>query len=162
MYAQPAALIEFFGKNFGEAEKLYEQALNLERAGGVDFTGSVRYLSALGYIKNKWHRTEEGGALLEEARALDEKDLLLIPDNPRRLYSLAATQAALGNEVEANRNLEKAIAAGWIDYRSMMIDPRFDSMRNDRVFQEKLTRLTLKVQDMRRPELGRKLASSLN
>src|SRR5207248_3590363 len=95
-----SALIEFFGKNFGEAEKLYEQALNLERAGGVDFTGSVRYLSALGYIKNKWHRTEEGCALLEEARALDEKELLLIADNPRRLYSLAATQAALGNEVE--------------------------------------------------------------
>jgi serine/threonine protein kinase/tetratricopeptide (TPR) repeat protein len=157
-----AALIEFFSRNFGEAEKLYEQALNLERTGGVDFAGSVRYLSALGYIKNRGHRTEEGRALLEEARLLDEKELLLVPDNLRRLYSLAATHAALGNEAEANRSLEQAMAAGWIDYRSMMIDPRFDSIRNEAAFQEKLTRLTLKVQDMRRLELGRKLASNLN
>src|SRR5205823_13377730 len=76
-----AALIELFSRNFGEAEKLYEEALNLERTGSVDFVGSVRYLSALGYIKNRWHQTEEGRALLEEARALDEKELLLIPGN---------------------------------------------------------------------------------
>jgi serine/threonine protein kinase/tetratricopeptide (TPR) repeat protein len=157
-----AALIEFFSRNFVEAEKLYEKGLILERAGGVDFAGSVRYLSALGYMRNSSHRTEEGRALLEEARLIDEKELLLTPDNPRRLYSLAATHAALGNDAEANRSLEQAIAAGWLDYRSMMIDPRFDSIRNDPAFQEKLTRLTLKVQDMRRPELGRKLASNLN
>jgi tetratricopeptide (TPR) repeat protein len=157
-----AALIELFSRNFGEAEKLYEQELKRERAGGVEFAGSVRYLSALGYIKDRSHRTEEGRALLEEARALDEQALMLAPDNPRALYSLAATQAALGNEAEANRRLDQAIAAGWIDYRSMMIDPRFDSIRDEVVFQEKLTRLTLKVQDMRKPELGRKLASDFN
>jgi serine/threonine protein kinase/Flp pilus assembly protein TadD len=165
MNPQPAimaALIEFFSQNFGEAEKLYEQALNLERTGGVDFAGSVRYLSALGYIKNRSHRPDEGRALLEEARVLDEKELLLVPDNPRLLYSLAATQAALGNEAEAKHSLERAIAEGWIDYHSMMIDPRFDSIRDEPPFQEKLTRLTLKVQDMRRPELGRKLALKLN
>jgi serine/threonine protein kinase len=157
-----AALIEFFSRNFVEAEKLYQHELNLERAGGVDFPGSVRYLSALGYIKNRGHLTEEGRALLEEARLLDEKELLSAPDNSRRLYSLAATHAALGNEAEANRSLEQAIAAGWIDYRSMMIDPRFDSIRDNSAFQEKLTHLTLKVQDMRGSELGRKLTSNLN
>jgi serine/threonine protein kinase/Tfp pilus assembly protein PilF len=157
-----AALIEFFGRNFGEAEKLYEQRLKSDRVGGVDFAGSVRYLSALGYLKSRANRTEEGRALLEEARQLDQKELAAVPNNSRRLYSLAATHAALGNEAEAERTLDQAIAAGWIDYRSMMIDPRFDPIRNEAAFQEKLTRLTLRVQDMRRPELNRTLASKLN
>lgn len=157
-----AALIEFYNRNFAEAQKLYEEASTLERTGGVDFAGSVRYLSALGFIKNRSHRTEESRALLEEARALDEKDLLLTPDNSRRLYSLSANHATLGNEAEANRILEQAIAAGWIDYRSMMIDPRFDSIRDTPPFQEKVMRLTLKVQEMRSFAFDHKLASNLN
>jgi serine/threonine protein kinase/Tfp pilus assembly protein PilF len=157
-----AAQIEFYNRNFVEAEKLYEEALILERTGGIDFGGSVRYISALGYIKSRSHRTEEGHTLLEEARALDEKELLLTPDNSRRLYSLAANHAALGDEAEANQSLEQAMGAGWIDYRSMMLDPRFDSIRNAPFFQEKLTRLTSRVEEMRRPEPGRKLVSNLN
>jgi tetratricopeptide (TPR) repeat protein len=157
-----AALIEFYDHNFTGAEKLYEEVLSLERSGGVDFAGSVRYLSALGYIKNKSHRTEEGRLLLQEARALDESELLLTPDSSRRLYSLAANQAALGNEAEANRSLDQAIAAGWIDYRAMMLDPRFDSIRDTPPFQEKLTRLTAKVQQMRTTASERKLTSNFN
>jgi tetratricopeptide (TPR) repeat protein len=157
-----AALIEFYSRHFAEAEKLYEEALTHERAGGVDFAGSVRYLSALGYIKNSSHRPEEGNALLEEARALDEKELLSAPDNSRRLYSLAANYAAAANDVEANRTLDQAISAGWIDYHAMMIDPRFDLIRDTAAFQEKLTRLTLKVQDMRTRQLGRNLTLNLN
>jgi tetratricopeptide (TPR) repeat protein len=150
--AMMAALIEFYDRNFAEAKKLYEEALILERTGGVDFAGSVRYLSALGFMKNRPLQTEEGRALLEEARALDEKELSFTPDNSRRLYSLAANHAALGNEAEANENLERAIVAGWIDYRSLMLDPRFDSIRNTPSFQEKLARLTAKVQEMRKPK----------
>jgi tetratricopeptide (TPR) repeat protein len=157
-----AAQIEFYNRNFVEAEKLYEEALSRERGGGVDFGGSIRYLSALGYIKSLSHRVEEGRTLLEEARALDEKELLLNPDSSRRLYSLAANQAALGNEAEANRSLEQALAAGWIDFRSMMLDPRLDSIRDRPSFQEKLTGLTLKVQEMRTSASERKLVLNLN
>jgi hypothetical protein len=58
--------------------------------------------------------------------------------------------------------LDKAIAAGWIDYRSMMLDPRFDSIRNDETFKDALNRLTSKVQEMRRPRPGRELATNPN
>ena len=144
------AVIEFLSRNFSAAEKLYREASAMNRPGGVDFAGSVRFLSALGFIQQATGSKTAGRALLEEARAMDENDLSRAPGNPRALYSLAASWAALGNPEQANRNLEKAIAAGWIDYRSMELDPRFDSIRDSGAFQEILSQLKRKIETMRR------------
>jgi tetratricopeptide (TPR) repeat protein len=156
-----AALIEFYSRNFAQAEKLYREAVISNRTGGINFSGSVRCLSALGFITNRLGRIKEGRAMLDQARALEEQELLLTPDNPRQLYSLAATHAALGNELEANTMLDEAIAQGWIDYRSMMLDPRFDSIRATPSFEEQLARLTSKVEELRRREQSRNLISKL-
>ena len=151
-----AALIEFFSRHFPAAERLYREAAAIDRAGGVEFVGSVRYLSAIGFIqKLSGAHAKEGKALLEEAHWLDEKELLSAPGNLRHLYSLAANYAAQGKGEAATVCLDKAIAAGWIDYRSMMLDPRFDSIRNDEIFENALNRLISKVQEMRRPRPGR-------
>ena len=151
-----AALIEFFSRHFPAAEKLYRQASAIDRTGGVEFVGSVRYLSAIGFIqKLSGSHPQEGNVLLEEAHWLDEKELLSAPGNLRHLYSLAANYAAQGKGEAATVCLDKAIAAGWIDYRSMVLDPRFDSIRNDETFQNALNRLISKVQEMRRPRPGR-------
>jgi tetratricopeptide (TPR) repeat protein len=80
-----AALIEFFNRHFPEAERLYREALGLNHAGGVEFVGSVRFLSALGFILRNSAAEAEGKTLLEEARALDEKEVSLAPENPKRL-----------------------------------------------------------------------------
>jgi tetratricopeptide (TPR) repeat protein len=158
-----AALVEFFSRHFVAAEKLYREALASNRLGRVDFVGSVRFLSALGFIETlSTAHTKEARAFLEEARALDEKELTQAPGNPQRLYSLAATDSALGNDESALAVLSKAIAAGWIDYRSMELDPRFDSIRDTQAFKDILARLTNKVAEMRRQQSGRKLASNLN
>jgi serine/threonine protein kinase/tetratricopeptide (TPR) repeat protein len=157
-----AAVIEFFSHHFDAAERLYREACLSNRQGGVDFLGSVRFLSALGFIRRHSGAEAEGKALLEEAQALDEKELLSTPDNLRRLYSLAADYAALGNRKGAAATLEKAIEAGWIDYRSMELDPRFDSIRDTQTFKDTLTQLTNKVEEMRRRMAGRKLASNLD
>ena len=158
-----AALIEFFSRHFPAAEKLYRKALAVDRSGGVDFAGSVRYLSAIGFIqKLSGAHAKEGNVLLEEAQWLDEKELLSAPGNLRHLYSLAANYAAQGKGEAATVCLDKAIAAGWIDYRSMMLDPRFDSIRNDETFENALNRLISKVQEMRRPRPGRELATHPN
>jgi hypothetical protein len=55
--------------------------------------------------------------------------------------------------------LDKAISAGWIDYRSIELDPRFDSMRDTKAFKDTLARLTAKVHEMGRQMPGRKLAN---
>src|SRR2546430_9471071 len=66
-----AALIEFFSRHFPAAEKLYREALAINRSGGGDFTGSVRYLSAIGFIeKLSGAHAKEGSLLLEEAHWL--------------------------------------------------------------------------------------------
>ena len=155
--------IKLGGQYFAEAEKLYREASASNRTGGVEFLGSVRFLSAIGFIqKISGTHNKEGQALLEEARALDEKELLLAPENPARLYSLAADHAALDNREGAIRALDKAIAAGWIEYRSIELDPRFDSIRDTQTFKDTLNRLTNKVEEMRRTLSGRKLTSNIN
>jgi serine/threonine protein kinase/Flp pilus assembly protein TadD len=158
-----AALIEFFNRHFPAAEKLYRKALAGNRSGGGEFAGSVRYLSAIGFIeKLSDPHSKEGKVLLEEAHWLDEKELLSAPDNLRHLYSLAANYAAQGKGEAATVCLDKAIAAGWIDYRSMMLDPRFDSIRHSETFENALNRVISKVQELRRPQAGRNLANRPN
>jgi tetratricopeptide (TPR) repeat protein len=157
-----AALIEFFSRNFPAAEKLYREALASNRKGGVDQAGSVRYLSALGMIEQSSEANRSSGsALLEEARTLDDQELRSAPDNLRRLYSLAANYAALGQKEQALLCLERAIAAGWIDYRALMLDPRFDSLRPLDTFKNSLNYLTNKVDKMRRQLPSRELAFNL-
>ena len=159
-----AAVIEFFSRNFDAAGRLYREAIStLGRTGGVNFLGSVRFISALGFIqKSSGAHVEDGQALLEESRALEETELAAAPENPALLYNLAADQAALGNSEAANAALNRAVEVGWIDYRSIELDPRFDSLRNTEAFKDILTRLTNKVEEMRRHLPGRKLASNLN
>jgi serine/threonine protein kinase/tetratricopeptide (TPR) repeat protein len=156
-----SALIEFFSRHFAEAEKLYREALVSDRGGGVSFAGSVRFLSAIGFIRRAAGDDTEGKQLLEEARSLDEKDLASTRENPETLYSFAADSAALGDRDAALAVLDKAVAAGWIDYRSMQLDPRFDSLRSKQAFQKILTDLRVKVEEMRRHLPSRKLASTL-
>jgi serine/threonine protein kinase/tetratricopeptide (TPR) repeat protein len=156
-----AAVIEFFSRRFDAAENLYREACVLGRTRGVDFPGSVRFISALGFIQQLSNaHAKEGRALLEESVALDEKGLATAPENPTLLYSLAAGQAALGNNEAAIKALNKATEAGWIDNHSMMLDPRFDSIRGTQTFKDTLIRLTNKVEEMRRQQLGRNLASN--
>jgi hypothetical protein len=144
-----SALVSFFARDFATAQKLYSETSGSDRTGGVDFAGSVRFVSAIGFIERKIGRGDAGAASLAHALALDEKDLREAPDNPRRLYSLAATKAASGEIQAALTTLEQAVEAGWIDYRYLSLDPRFDEIRNTEVFKQILNRLIQKVQSMK-------------
>jgi len=150
-----AAEIEFFARRFDVAERLYRDLLVQDRAGAPNFAGSIRFLSALGLIRRLAGEQAQGDALLEEARALDLKDLKVAPDNPRFRYSLAAECAALGDADTALHELQNAIGAGWIDYRSLMLDPRFDSIRESARFKEIFFNLIDKVKSMDAGVIGR-------
>ena len=143
------AQIEFFARNFSEAEKLYREASELNHLDGLDFPGAIRFASALGFILQTTGSQIEGKALLAESQRLDESELTDSPANPRLLYSRAATYAAIGNTDLAKLHLEQATAAGWIDYRSIELDPRFDSIRDSTAFQGTLSQLKKKVETMR-------------
>jgi serine/threonine protein kinase/tetratricopeptide (TPR) repeat protein len=153
-----SAEIEFYARRFDLAEPAYGDLIAKERTGHTYFAGAIRFLSAVGFIRCAAGDNRQGKALLEEARALDFKDLQVAPDNPRFLYSLAATCAALGETDEALQQIQKAITAGWIDYRSLSLDPRFDSIRQTNQYKEIFLHLTDRVKTMDAEAAGRTAA----
>lgn len=155
-----AALIEFYSRDFAAARKLYVNAAAADPKAGTQYVGAVRFVSALGYLKVLAGDTNDGVALLKEARAYDEAELASAPENSTRLFSFAATAAAMGDEPAALDALDRAIAAGWIDYHSLALDPRLDSLRSTSRFQEALTRVVTRVQAMARQQPGRELAQN--
>jgi hypothetical protein len=46
--------------------------------------------------------------------------------------------------------LSAAITEGWIDFRSLTFDPRFDSLRNEVRFKELIASMTTQVASLRR------------
>jgi tetratricopeptide (TPR) repeat protein len=144
-----AALVEFFTRQFDAAEQFFREASVFGRERGVEFPGCVRFASALGFIQRlSTERAKEGIALLQESRAIDQKETASAPENPRSWYSLAADEAALGNTEGALAALNKSIETGWIDYHSMNLDPRFDSIRATRRFQQAIAQLEQAVRQM--------------
>jgi serine/threonine protein kinase/Tfp pilus assembly protein PilF len=144
-----AALVEFFTRHFDAAEQFYREASTFGRNRGVDFPGCVRFTSALGFIQQlSGERAREGTALLQESRAVDQQETASAPENPRSWYSLAADESALGNKEAALAALERSIETGWIDYHSMNLDPRFDSIRATPRFQQAIAQLEQAVRHM--------------
>ena len=144
-----AAQVEFFARNYPKADSLYRQLLTENRRGGIDFAGSCRFLAAVGFISKAAGENEKGDSLLREARSLDLRELQIAPDNLRLLYSLAGVSAALGERDAAIDALQRAVDAGWIDSQSMLLDPRFDSIRNAAQFQAAIDRIRARVDRMR-------------
>jgi serine/threonine protein kinase/tetratricopeptide (TPR) repeat protein len=147
---QMAAQVEFFARNFAEAEKLYAELYQRDPNGGASFYGAITYASALGRIKLEYDAVA-GRKLLEQARQAETE--LVHPEQERAdpFYRLAAIEASLGARESALQSLERAVAAGWIDYRSPSIDPRFDSIREDELFKKHLSTMAARVAKLEPP-----------
>jgi len=78
------------------------------------------------------------------------KQLGSAPENPDILCRIAAIEASLGKNESAITHLRAAISAGWIDYRSLSLDPRFDNIADDVRFQSSIGKLKLKIEGLRR------------
>ena len=147
--ARIAAQIEFFARNFEMAAKLYSALSISEPNGGGFFYGAVDYQGAL------------GRSLLELGRSADAKETLMRclqterslverqPNNPEALYRLAAVESSLGLTDSSIQHLLSAVQRGWIDYRSLQMDPRFDSLRGDSQFDRIISDLSMKVAEKR-------------
>ena len=146
---QLAAQIEFFARDFKTAERLYGSLAEKSAEGGGSYYGAVTYNSALGRARQALGDNNGARALLElclkkEATALDRA-----PDNPEAAYRLAAVEASLDMPEAALGHLARATTSGWLDYRSLNLDPRFDSLRGNPAFQTIVSDLSVKVADMR-------------
>lgn len=146
---QLAAQIEFFARDFKATEKLYDSLAEKSVEGGGSYYGAVTYNSALGRARqalgdNKGAKLILDVCLKKEAAALDRA-----PDNPEAAYRLAAVEASLDMPEAALDHLGRATTSGWLDYRSLTLDPRFDSIRENPAFQTIVSDLSAKVADMR-------------
>ncbi|MEY2556398.1 MAG: eukaryotic-like serine/threonine-protein kinase, partial [Verrucomicrobiota bacterium] len=148
--AQLAAQIEFFSRNFTEAHQLYRDLKQADQNGGGAFYGNVSYGSALGRLGLTQGQVVDARAVLRECLAKETQQLESAPDNPEILYRISAIESSLGENESALEHLQAAVAAGWIDYSSLSLDPRFDNVAEDVRFQRILGRLKLTVEDLRR------------
>jgi serine/threonine protein kinase/Flp pilus assembly protein TadD len=148
--AQLAAQIEFFGRNFSAAEKLYATLEQKDPRGGGAFYGGVSYKSALGFLAITNNRARSGRALLQACLDNEIAQLDAAPDNPDVLYRISAIESAIGKGESAIAHLQAAVSAGWIDYRSLSLDPRFDAIKDDTRFQLILGKLKLRTEELLR------------
>jgi tetratricopeptide (TPR) repeat protein len=147
---QLAAQIEFFSRNFTEAQRLYQDLKQTDRDGGGAFYGNVSYGSALGRLDLTQGHSSSARIILEECLTKEMHQLEFAPDNPEILYRVSAIESCLGRNESALDHLEAAAAAGLMDYHSLSLDPRFDNVADDVRFQRVIGRLKLKVEDLRK------------
>jgi tetratricopeptide (TPR) repeat protein len=142
--------VEFFSRNFPEAEKFYEELAAKDPNGGGSFYGAIDYQSALGYLHLTAHDNSTGNRILQEALKKELKRLDSTPEHPEILYRVAAIEACLQNVEPALKHLGAATNAGWIDYRSLKLDPRFDSISDRPEFTQIVAKLEKTVQTMQK------------
>jgi tetratricopeptide (TPR) repeat protein len=147
--AQVAAQIEFFTQNWPAAEELYARLFKSDPDGGGSFYGSVTYQSALGRIGQALGLNESATELLQDALKKETATFTRQPSNPDAAYRVAAVEASLNLIEPALRHLHQAIALGWLDYRSLQKDPRFDSIRNHPEFDTLIDGCSAKVAELR-------------
>jgi len=133
---QMAAQMAFFSHSFTEAEKLYTDLAAQEPDGGGAFYGAISYRSALGRLRIVSGAHDDGTRILNEALEKELQSLRKAPNHPEILYRLAAIESSLNKIEVALARLREAFAKGWIDYRSMDLDPRFDPVRESQAYRE--------------------------
>jgi serine/threonine protein kinase/Flp pilus assembly protein TadD len=142
-----SALVEFFSRNYSEAEHRYAELAGRDPlGGGKDSTyGAVDYRSAIACLKI--YSGDKSGArrVLEQVVTDANRKLGIAANDAQTLYRLSAAEAMLEQPTESLRHLDAAIAAGWIDYRSAQLDPRFDRIATTPQFRTIISDLAAKV-----------------
>ncbi len=147
--SQVAAQIEFFARDFTAAEELYGKLAKSDAQGGGSFYGAITYRSALGRIKQDLGSQDTGTTLLQESLEAEMVVLQRQPGNPEAAYRVAAVESSLNLPEAALQHLQQAVALGWLDYRSLQRDPRFDSLRTSPELDTLIDGLSAKVADLR-------------
>jgi tetratricopeptide (TPR) repeat protein len=147
--AQVAAQIEFFARNYAAAEELYTNLARIDAQGGGSFYGTITYQSALGRIKQALGYHDVANQLLRESLEREKAAFSQQPGNSEIAYRLAAVEAALNLVEPALQHLKQAAAMGWIEYRSLQKDPRFDSLRSTPELDTFVDGLSARVAEMK-------------
>jgi hypothetical protein len=90
----------------------------------------------------------EAQSTLEDALAR-ESAIPSKSNDPATIYRIAAIEATLGRVETALRDLQAAAASGWLDYRSLQLDPRFDLIKGEPRFHDTISALKTRVLELK-------------
>lgn len=145
-----AAEIALFAGDYIKARQLYAELVASKRTGDFFPYGAIRHLTALGFLEMRAGASSSAEAHLSEAEKLDQTAMEQSGEYASPVYDLAAIEAIRGNRDAAFALLEKSIAIGWTDHRSLALDPRFEKLRTDVRFQKIVSGVKRKVEGLNR------------
>jgi tetratricopeptide (TPR) repeat protein len=148
--SQMTAQSHFFSRRFREAMAVYSALAQKDPDGGGNFYGAISYQSALGWLHLGAGEKELGRNILNAALQHELAALKAAPRHPEILYRTAAIESALGLRNSSLDHLRAAAAEGWIDFRSLGLDPRFDAVRAAPKFKQISESIATKVASLRR------------
>ncbi|MBI3005464.1 MAG: protein kinase [Ignavibacteriales bacterium] len=138
-----------FSGDYGQAEPYYRKAIAIHASRMLEGIYTSNRTN-LGFLLSKTGRRDESRRILDESLKLDEKDLKQGNEWYAIPYDMARIYALLGNKIEAYKWLQKAMDAGWRDYRFASIDPLFENLRNDEQFKQMMAQVKAMVDEMRK------------
>jgi len=152
---QMAARVEFFSRNYPEAERLYRElaASSSDNNGLAGAYADLDCNSALAAIRLHAGDRAEAETLLQKCMADEKRRLSRAPDNPESLYRLSAAAAIAGETDSAYSTFRKAIQSGWTDYRSPLRDPRFEQLSEEPAFKKLIDDLARRMTGSKIDEL---------
>jgi serine/threonine protein kinase/tetratricopeptide (TPR) repeat protein len=137
-----AGLVQLYSGNFERAKDYYQKSLGA--------TPIPEYKIRLGYALLKLGQKDQARKLFQEAVQLDQDRIARSDETSATRYRIAQVNAIQNNKREALSWLERAVDAGWIYYRLMLRDPLFENLREDSQFQQIISRVKARVDEMRR------------
>jgi TolB-like protein/DNA-binding SARP family transcriptional activator/Flp pilus assembly protein TadD len=127
-----AATAWLFSGEYVEARRLVERTYDV----APEWTQWGRYVAVqLGFTLWKTGEVERARRVFAEFERFALAEIEAGNEDRELRLSLAALHAIQGNEVEAYRWLDEAVAAGWTDFLLLSRDPLFERLREDVRFQ---------------------------
>ena len=132
--------------NFSQAKQYYQKSIATNPSIETDWYSLSPI--GLGHILWKNGQRDEAQKFLHQSLNLRRQELrrgnaaFYIP------RELAAIHAIQGNKAEAYMWLQRAIDAGWRDYRLALLDPWLENLREDEQFHEMMALVKAMVDEM--------------